>query len=188
MKEASEASTSGRATTIKAVCNGFYLWHWTVSVGTWGAGSTSIPGHAFYCSDRGYPPVCKPRINKEMNEKEFGKLCNGHDVAADFAIDMAHTNEKEWQSMHSGRPKPVRLQGQKETEPVLKINSVAIQSVESNPSSDNQSTLITGIPNIILWIWTGLAIYVIFGKQIVTAIDMMIVQNEIDCKPQDMKV
>lgn len=110
--EAAETLTSGRATTIKANCNGFYLWYWSVSVGTWGTGSATIPTQAFYCSDRGYPPVCKPQIRKNMGD-EFGKICDGHDVAADFGDD-AIDNEKPWQSKHDGRPQPIRVQGQRE--------------------------------------------------------------------------
>jgi len=143
--EAAETLTSGRATTIKANCNGFYLWYRSVSVGTWGTGSATIPTQAFYCSDRGYPPVCKPQIRKNMGN-EFGKICNGHDVEADFGD--AIPNEKEWQSMHDGRPKPIRLQGQREKngkmEGVLQIQNVPIvDQPQPNSGKDHLQLLKT---------------------------------------------
>jgi len=129
-KEAAETLTSGRATTISAVCNGFYLWYWTVSVGTWGEGDAVIPTQLFYCSDRSTPPVCKPRIAGMADNKAYGKLCNGHDVDADFD-EKSNNVKKPWQSMHSGRPKPIRLQGQKDGEPVFLLDqSMRGQDIE----------------------------------------------------------
>eukprot|EP01083_Nonionella_stella_P153726 494279_1 len=51
-KEAARSLVSGQATTIKANCNGFSLWHWKMGIGTWGAGQVVVPTHLFYCTDR----------------------------------------------------------------------------------------------------------------------------------------
>jgi len=122
--EAGETLTSGKATTISAICNGFYLWYWTVSVGTWGEGDIVIPTQLFYCTDRNEEPVCKPRIAGMKDTDGFGKLCNGHDVEADFKQDSGDLS-KPWQSFHDGRPKPVRLQGQRGVEPDFKLMQVS---------------------------------------------------------------
>eukprot|EP01083_Nonionella_stella_P262648 892920_1 len=50
-KEAARSLVSGQATTIKASCNGFSLWHWKMGIGTWGAGQVVVPTHLFYCTD-----------------------------------------------------------------------------------------------------------------------------------------
>eukprot|EP01083_Nonionella_stella_P031201 85411_1 len=122
-EEAATTITSGRSTTISASCNGLYLWYWTISVGSWGEGMTDIPCQFFYCTDRESPPICKPRIAQSMHGvgAGFGTLCNGHDVDADFTDGSKHEpGIDEWQTFHSGRPKPLRLQGQREGEGIFK--------------------------------------------------------------------
>eukprot|EP01083_Nonionella_stella_P031202 85414_1 len=121
-EEAATTITSGRSTVISASCNGLYLWYWTVSVGSWGEGMSDIPCQFFYCTDRSTPPVCKPRISASMisKTKAFGPLCDGHDVASDFGLSSGG-DETPWATFHSGRPKPLRLQGQKRKEGALVV-------------------------------------------------------------------
>ena len=100
------------------------MWYWTVSVGTWGTGSSIIPTQLFYCTDRPTPPVCKPRISKNevISDRIDERLCNGHDVISDFDLAINEVADPgpaaaSWKSFHDGRPKPLRLQGQKKGEP-----------------------------------------------------------------------
>eukprot|EP01083_Nonionella_stella_P155872 504160_1 len=127
IQETSKTLTNGQATTIKAECNAFYLWHYTLSIGTWGTGNAVIPTQLFYCSDRQNPPTCKPRISKQPT----GKTCSGHDVASDFGED--DDGKPQWKSMHAGRPKPIRLQGQ-----ALGKNGRESSFEVSNPGTQNQ--------------------------------------------------
>eukprot|EP01083_Nonionella_stella_P308100 1085646_1 len=114
-KEAARSLVSGQATTIKANCNGFSLWHWKMGIGTWGAGQVVVPTHLFYCTDRNKKPVCTPEAVLGALGAPQSTPCNGHDTDADFGPG---NNNNPWMSMHAGRPKPIRLQGQKsEDEP-----------------------------------------------------------------------
>eukprot|EP01083_Nonionella_stella_P305940 1069345_1 len=126
IQETSKTLTNGQATTIKAECNAFYLWHYTLSIGTWGTGNAVIPTQLFYCSDRQNPPTCKPRISKQHTDD----TCDGHDIASDFG-------EKDkgppWTSMHAGRPRPIRLLGQ-----ALGKNGREPSFEVSNPGTQNQ--------------------------------------------------
>eukprot|EP01083_Nonionella_stella_P006133 17783_1 len=109
-KEAARSLVSGQATTIKANCNGFSLWHWKMGIGTWGAGQVVVPTHLFYCTDRNKKPVCTPEAVSSALGGAQTTTCTGDDTGADFG---SRDNNSPWMSMHAGRPKPIRLQGQK---------------------------------------------------------------------------
>eukprot|EP01083_Nonionella_stella_P229263 811680_1 len=110
-KEAARSLVSGQATTIKANCNGFSLWHWKMGIGTWGAGQVVVPTHLFYCTDRDEKPVCTPKAVLSALGGAQTTTCTGDDTDNDFGSDIGQTTP--WMSMHKGRPKPIRLQGQK---------------------------------------------------------------------------
>eukprot|EP01083_Nonionella_stella_P318215 1162052_1 len=122
-KESAVTLASGRATTITASCNGLDLWYWSVRVGTWGEGNTVIPTQFFYCTDRPTPPICKPRITAEMDATAYGRLCSGQDKDSDFDLAKAQDTDQSpaWQTPHGGRPRPLRLQGQRGNEGALKV-------------------------------------------------------------------
>eukprot|EP01083_Nonionella_stella_P168510 569090_1 len=110
-KEAARSLVSGQATTIKANCNGFSLWHWKMGIGTWGAGQVVVPTHLFYCTDRDDKPVCTPKAVLRALGGAQSTTCKGDDTDNDFGSHIGQTTP--WMSMHKGRPKPIRLQGQK---------------------------------------------------------------------------
>eukprot|EP01083_Nonionella_stella_P245745 853836_1 len=82
-----------------------------MGVGTWGAGQVVVPTHLFYCTDRDEKPVCTPKAVLSALDAPQSTLCAGDDTDPDFGSDSGQTTA--WMSMHAGRPKPIRLQGQK---------------------------------------------------------------------------
>eukprot|EP01083_Nonionella_stella_P167986 565915_1 len=112
LNELNEALSAGTSATIRAQCNGFYLYHFDVRIGSKQTGFVSIPTRYFYCTDRPYPPICVPYIAGYKEEEAGTIVCHGYDTNQDFGIPGDEQNnhyKAPWRSLHSGRPKPVRI-------------------------------------------------------------------------------
>eukprot|EP01083_Nonionella_stella_P127695 386839_1 len=111
--ELNEALSSGTSASIQAQCNGFYLYHFDVQIGSPRSEFVSIPTRYFYCTDKPYPPKCVPRLaghNPSGESESFLSVCQGDDTNHDFDIpDTNNDQDKAWRSFHSGRPKPLRI-------------------------------------------------------------------------------
>eukprot|EP01083_Nonionella_stella_P089754 250541_1 len=112
-QELDEALSSGTTASIQAQCNGFYLYHFDVQIGSPRSEFVSIPTRYFYCTDKPYPPKCVPRLaghNPSGESESFLSVCQGDDTNHDFDIpDTNNDQDKAWRSFHSGRPKPLRI-------------------------------------------------------------------------------
>eukprot|EP01083_Nonionella_stella_P318214 1162050_1 len=151
-KESAVTLASGRATTITASCNGLDLYYWSVGIGTWGAGDIVIPTQFFYCTDKNKPPICKPKITATMNEAGdagFGRLCSGHDVESDFDTNTdVIPREQGWGTLHSGKARPIRIQGQKQGEPPFRVlQRSEIAHLHSAKTAHLHSAIVKGLGN-----------------------------------------
>eukprot|EP01084_Bolivina_argentea_P213327 362330_1 len=144
IKESATTLTSGRGTTITSVCNGFYIYYWAVTIGSWGgANADHVPTQRFYCTDWPKKPICLPRVDgMDQVPGDLQIACKGDDDDEDFCgkdpgDDVSKAAEKakyikcinlkpnkatqKWWSKHQGRPKPIRVVGQGSTHSQEKV-------------------------------------------------------------------
>eukprot|EP01083_Nonionella_stella_P073365 198317_1 len=110
MNELNQALSEGTSIKFIAKCNGFYLYHFDVQIGSKHTGFSTIPTRYFYCTDRPYPPTCVPDIAGYQKKERNTVICQGYDTDDDFGVtDQNSRYRAPWRSFHSGRPKPLKL-------------------------------------------------------------------------------